>query len=165
MTDNMKKALLIITSFIFIIMSFATERKYNNSNTSDFDYYLVCKAKEISKTFGPDYDVDKSDHIVIDGPIMFESEDPRDEIQKHIGEEYYTISFMPEDSTLFDYKYIAKVAIWANGQPQRVLYGNGYGINFLFESLEKLRDNKDQIRIPLKYASKPDPQININLLK
>lgn len=55
------------------------------------------------------------------------------EIKKCIGREYYTIIFTYDKKVIqFAFDYAARVRIWKDtGEPLDVIFGNGFGRNFL----------------------------------
>lgn len=147
MINDMKKIVVTtILSMLAFIVCFASEKVYEDINASTFDKGLVRKAKSISKEFAPNYNVDLADTITIAGPYKFESDDEREEIKRHVNQEYYEITFKQKGNSPYAFNFISKVAIWTDGTPQSVLYGNGYGINFLFNSYEELKANKPNFK-------------------
>lgn len=84
------------------------EKEFNKESASNFEKKLVEKARMVSKTLGPDFDVDVAKKIVIEGPVTFEDYDEREEIQKYVGQPYYEITFCPEESSCPKYNYIQR---------------------------------------------------------
>lgn len=146
MIIEMKKAVTTIFTMLAFIICFASEIVYEDINAPTFDKELVEKAKNISREFAPTYNVDLADTITISGPYKFESDDDRDEIKKHLNQEYYEITFKQKGKSPYAFNFISKVSIWTDGTPQSVLYGNGYGVNFLFNSYEELKTNKPKFK-------------------
>lgn len=119
----------------------ASEKIFSKDSASNYDKQLVEMAKVVSKTLGPDYDVDSAKKIIIEGPLTYESDDPRREIQKFVGQQYYEITFCPNESSCPEYSYISKVCLWTDGTPQHVIFSEGYGFNFFFQSFEDLKNS------------------------
>lgn len=61
------------------------------------------------------------------------------EIRKQIGRKYYTVIFTYDSTSVrFAFDYAAKVRIWKDtSTPLDVIFGNGMGRNFLFQSFKK----------------------------
>lgn len=147
------RKLYIILFLLLNIFSLSTLGKLEaQENTPLPDEDLVSLAKNISIAFGPDYCLDNIAEIEISNPIVFKSEDQRPEIQSRVGNLYFEVTFYPEDRDMFDYEYISKVAVWMNGEPMEVIYGNGWGVNFLFTPYDEMIKDPELITIPLEYA-------------
>lgn len=121
--------------------------------TPEMQKELIETAVRISEAFGPDYKIADADRIVITGPeTFFAEDDPRPEVRRVDGREYYSVFFYPENRKMFDWGYYSTVDIWLDGSPQGVTYGNGYGVNFLFDTPEDLMSQPDHLVIPLQYS-------------
>ena len=88
--------------------------------------YLVKLAKEVIMNFGPDYYRDLPPIIEEEKNDFFKGKDIE-------GREYYKVTF-PYDETkeTLEWSFSAEVMIWKDtGEPLGVMFGTGYGINFL----------------------------------
>lgn len=150
----MKTIFSLVIMVLSTLICNAQDRVYNECSASQFDKGLVSTAIQVSNTFGPDYKINDATKVEISGPFKFASDDNRPEIQKNNGREFYVVTFLPQDTTSFDYGYLSKVSIWSDGQPQNVTFGNGYGRNFLFSSFEAQKKHTDIKKIPLQRANK-----------
>lgn len=111
--------------------------------------YLVKTAREVSETFGPGYTEYFKAPILSDVQVFDENlYGNAPEMQKHIGREYYTITFPYDTAQVrMEFNFAARVNIWKdNGQPMDVIFGNGYGRNFFFLTYRQQTENKDSIR-------------------
>ena len=132
--------------------------RFSPKNASPQQKSLVKTAMDVSKAIGPAYEIETAASIEISGPVIFESEDERPEIQAHVGESYYTVSFIPENPEEYNFPYLSKVNIWENGEPKDVFFGIGWGRNFFFRSLEEQINDKTFKPVPLEkvtYDEKP----------
>lgn len=106
---------------------------------SDRANYLIDMGQKLTHIFGPDYYRAYGEPIISD-IMIFESDDKRKEIQNNVGRSFYEVAF-PYDKTkeILEWEYASKIRVWAdNGEPFEITFGNGYGINFFFESWETL---------------------------
>lgn len=150
----MKTIISIIIMSLSILICNAQDVVYNETTASQFDKNLVSTAIQVSNAFGPDYKVNNASKVEISGPFVFHSDDMRPEIQKNEGKVFYVVTFFPQDTTSFDYGYLSKVAIWSDGKPQDVIFGNGYGRNFFFSSFEAQKKHIDLKKIPFQKAKR-----------
>ena len=122
----MKKLLLLfVCAFSFLGMSAQTINLGEMSEKSRNEY-LVKLSKEVIKNFGPGYYRDLP-------PTIDEGKNDYLKGKDIEGREYYSVTF-PYDKTKesLDWYYSACVKIWKDtGEPFIVIFGNGYGINFL----------------------------------
>lgn len=141
MTIDMKNFILFLVIMLSVSISEASEKEFNKDSASNFEKKLVEKARTVSMTLGPDFNVDGAKKIVIEGPITFEDYDEREEVQKYVGQLYYEVTFCPEETSCPKYNYISKVDIWSDMTPQGVIYSGGFGFNFFFCSFEELKES------------------------
>lgn len=95
-------------------------------NEKERNEYLVKLSKEVIKNFGPDYYRDLP-------PTIEEGKNDYLKGKDIEGREYYCVTF-PYDKTkeILDFPYSAYVKIWKDtGEPFSVIFGNGWGRNFL----------------------------------
>ena len=122
----MKKLLLLfVCAFSFLGMSAQTVNLGDMSEKSRNEY-LVKLSKEVIKNFGPDYYRDLPPSIEEKKNDYLEGKDIE-------GREYYQVTF-PYDRTkeILDFPYSAYVKIWKEtGEPFVVIFGSGWGRNFL----------------------------------
>lgn len=137
---------VFIFSIVMSVISMSAQTNHKNQTLNDT---LVSIAEEVSQTFGPDYHVNK-DAVKISGPFVFHAEDSRKEISQNEGREYYMVSFENKDDETKEFMpYLSKIKIWKDSlQPQDVIFGNGFGRNFFFESY------KEQKNKPFKTISR-----------
>lgn len=146
----MKYLYTIIIVLITVITISAQGLKSSSDIPSSFEEKMINTAKEVSQTFGPAYNVDKATRIEISGPFIFEDNDKRPEIQACIGRKYYTITFIPENTEEYEFPFLSEVSIWADGEPQGVTFGNGWGRNFFFRSYSSQKKDELIKTIPLQ---------------
>ena len=99
---------------------------------------LVNSARNVALTFGPAYVPFFKEANVSDVQV-FQKEDYGDsfpEIKKQIGRKFYTVTFTYDSTAVkFDFGFAARVRIWKDtGEPLDVIFGNGWGRNFLFKT-------------------------------
>ena len=130
--------------------------------------YLIQIGKDVTKQFGPGY-YREYKQPVISMAEKFYSDDKRPEIVNNIGREYYTITFLYDKSKeTLDFDFASEVKIWKDtGEPFEVIFGNGYGKNFLFISYKQLKtigvEPMDQI--PYQQIAIPNTNIGIESSK
>ena len=149
----MKPIISLIIMGLSVLMSQAQVIVYNEAKASQFEKNLVSTAIQLANTFGPDYEVKKAVRIEISGPLVFQDTDMRPEIQKNVGRTYYEVKFFPHDPTSYNFHYLSEAYIWSDGTPQRVGFGNGWGISFFFKSFEELKNRAD-LKVPLQKVKK-----------
>ena len=99
---------------------------------------LIRTAKNVAMTFGPAY-VPYFNGAIISGIKFFSKDiygDDRPQIRKQIGRKFYTVTFTYDSTAVkFDFGFAARVRIWKDtGEPLDVIFGNGWGRNFLFKT-------------------------------
>lgn len=137
----MKKFLLLLFMFLGTVALYAQLSKQNNSIDTSKKETLIKTAKNVAMTFGPAY-VPFFKDVEVTGGQVFQKEDYGDsfpEIRKRIGRKYYTVIFTYDSTSVrFAFDYAAKVRIWKDtSTPLDVIFGNGMGRNFLFQSFKK----------------------------
>lgn len=142
----MKYLIIALAASLATIFAQAQDIQLPASNQSA----MIDTAIEVANTFGPGYDVSNAATVEFSGPHSFVAEDERTEIQSCNGREYYTITFVPHNPQEYNFPYLAKVNIWADGTPQDVLFGNGWGRNFFFESYQQQKAEKNIEQVPLQ---------------
>lgn len=125
------------------------------------DKYLISLSTQVIKKFGPDYYRNVAPIITEE---IFESTDKRSEIKSNVGREYYEVTYPYDKSKeVLDFDFSAKVRIWKDsGEPCEVVFGNGYGKNFLFLSYKEQTDARAIIDVvPYQQASNSNENIGI----
>ncbi len=97
------------------------------------------------------------------------------QIQKQFGRKYYTITFTYDSTAVkFDFGFAARVRIWKDtGGPLDVIFGNGWGRNFLFISFVRNKPITHQMtmrkwlltllfKVPLQTVHEPENIWNCN---
>lgn len=122
--------------------------------------YMINLGNEVTLAFGPEY-YRKYKRIHISKVKKYKDGDMRPEIQKNNGRKYYTVSFLydPSKETL-EWDFTSKIDIWQDtGEPIEIIFGNGYGINFINQSYEEQLRMTNRKIIPYQQAaSVPDRQ-------
>lgn len=131
------KLISFIISIMFCTGAMAQTKSLSEMDESQRNDSLTNMATQITKIFGPGYYRPNVTPLISEG--RFESDDEREEIRKNINRKYYLITF-PCDTTkeILDFNYTAQVRVWKDtGEPLDIVFGNGYGKNFLFQSYKK----------------------------
>lgn len=155
----MRSLLAILFLMIPCVGIFAQNIDLGKLEEGKRNEYLIQIGKEVTKQFGPRYYREYKQPI-ISAVEKFDSDDERPEIAKNIGREYYTVTFLYDQSKeSLDFGFASKVRIWKDtGEPLGVIFGNGYGKNFLFISYKQFQtlgiDSTDQI--PYQQTILPD---------
>lgn len=137
----MKKIFLLLFIFWSTVSLYAQLLKQSSYIDSSKKNALIKTAKNVAMTFGPAY-VPFFKDVEVSGGQVFQKEDYDDsfpEIRKQIGRKYYTVIFTYDSTSVrFAFDYAAKVRIWKDtSTPLDVIFGNGMGRNFLFQSFKK----------------------------
>ncbi len=152
------KTKIIFALMIFFLMGMnlhAQTKKINIKNMCDVErnQYLTDLAKELTLTFGPEYyQIIKGTPKISELKKFETGEDTRVAITKNAGKEFYEIT-LPYDTTkiILDWDYASKVQIWSDtGSPIAIIFGNGMGLNFLFDDLNTIKKSKKIV--PLQQA-------------
>lgn len=150
---NFKKALLVVMMGLCLNTSASYAQLPHPSNHIDSSKKkaLIKTAKDVAMTFGSAYVPYFKDAVVSEAKV-FQKEhygDSFSKIRKQFGREYYTVTFTYDSTSVrFAFDFAAKVNIWKDtGAPLDVIFGNGMGRNFLFQSFKK----------QTKYSSKKHP--------
>lgn len=130
--------LLFIPAFIMISCSTSEPNSLGKMTRANREAYMISLGNEVTRAFGPGY-YRKYKRSHISKAKKFQDGDMRPEIQKNIGRRYYTVTFLYDPSKeVLEWNFASKVDIWQDtGEPIEVVFGNGYGINFLFQSYEE----------------------------
>lgn len=147
-----------LIALIFCANITAQNTDFGKMNKSQKEDYLIILAAKVTKTFGPDY-YRETPPTIIEG-VFDNTSDKRVEVSKNVGREYYTITF-PYDKAkeYLEFDYSSQVKIWKDtGEPFEVLFGNGYGINFLFNTYEQMVEHVKASReiVPYQQAKRPE---------
>lgn len=149
------KLISLIISILFCAGVMAQTKSLNEMNESLRNDSLISIATQIIKTFGPGYY--RANVAPLISEESFKSDDEREEVQKNVNRIYYVVTF-PCDTTkeILDFNYSSKVKIWKDtGEPLEVIFGNGYGKNFLFQSYKRQIENRSITdTIPYEQAGK-----------
>ena len=146
----MKTKTSIILLFISLAVFNVKSQNVELSKMCDTkrNQFLTNLSKELTLTFGPGYyDIINGIPEISDKKKFQVENDNRLEIQKNKNREYYEITF-PYDTTkvTLDWNYASKVQIWSDtGTPMGISFGNGMGINFLFDSVDAIKRMKTTI--------------------
>ncbi|MBR1667626.1 MAG: hypothetical protein IJ693_05015 [Bacteroidaceae bacterium] len=91
-------------------------------------------AKEVVMNFGPDYYRDYKEPEISKKQVFEDDSEGIPEVMRNAGRPYYTVTlFYDREKEQLAEKFAAAIDIWADdGEPMRVLFGNGMGINFFF---------------------------------
>ena len=137
---------------------------------------LVNSARNVALTFGPAYVPFFKEANVSDVQV-FQKEDYGDsfpEIKKQIGRKYYTVTFTYDSTAVkFDFGFAARVRIWKDtGEPLDVIFGNGWGRNFLFKTFVEQTNHSPNdyekvasdsiVKVPLQTVHEPESIWNSN---
>lgn len=139
----MKLVILILISMLSYSGAFA--QNWKDMDSVQRSKYLTKLSTEVISKFGPGY-LRGMAPVISEG--VFESNDGRNEVKKNIGREYYEITYPYDKSKeLLEFDFSAKVRVWKDtGEPCDVIFGNGYGCNFLFESYKELLKMRSEIK-------------------
>lgn len=110
--------------------------------TKEREAYLIAKAKEVTRNFGPEWLRHKGIRpVVSDSIAIFEDYHyTQPKIQRHVGRPYYRVTFYYDAATRrkVGWSFASFVDIWADdGQPSDIIFGHNYGLNFFFISYEE----------------------------
>ena len=136
----MKKILVFVLLALSTIFGYADIVEYDSVTASCFQKQLVSKAVEVSKIFGPEYQVENAKLIQINGPMkLLDKYSGRPDLDNWVGKEYYEITFY-NPSMKIEGNYLAKVSIWTDGEPKMIYFG-GYvcGLDFTGSTVEEVR--------------------------
>ena len=127
------KYLLCSLLFILCTFAFAQKEAFADMDSISKHEYLVKVASDVIKRLGPDF-YDESCIPTVSDTIAFDKKDvgSYEELKIHLGRKYYIVEF-PSNAPLKDGVRLtsSKVYIWADtGEPQRVIFGNGWGFPF-----------------------------------
>lgn len=157
----MKHIFVLIFSLMFGLNAIAQTSDLGKMSMESRNNYLINIANNVSKTFGPDY-VKYFGQPVISEVIKLDKNDfgdSKEEFRKNIGREYYVITFPYDNSKVkLDFDFAAKVRVWKDtGEPLDVVFGNGYGRNFLLLSYAHQTMARNTIEVvPFQQAKDPE---------
>ena len=123
------KYLVLFLMSMFPLLSISAQN-LEKMDSVQRNKYLIDLSSEVIKTMGPGYY--RNTHPTISEGV-FKSNDGRAKIKKNIGRKYYEIKYPYDKSKeTLEFDFSAKVRIWKDtGEPCDVIFGNGYGKNFL----------------------------------
>ena len=137
---------------------------------------LVNSARNVALTFGPAYVPYFKEANVSDVQVFKKDDygDSRPQIRKQIGRKFYTVTFTYDSTAVkFDFGFAARVRIWKDtGEPLDVIFGNGWGRNFLFLSFKEQTNHSPNdyekvasdsiVKVPLQTVHEPENIWNSN---
>ncbi|MEG0191381.1 MAG: hypothetical protein RR681_09395 [Lachnospiraceae bacterium] len=156
----MKHLLLLIVAVFSFTGAIAQKVDLKTMNEKQKNEYLIRLGEEACRKFGPGYYRNDVHPVITEG--VFNSDDKRTEIKKNIGREYYIVTF-PYDRSKekLDFNYSSMIKIWKDsGEPLEIIFGNGYGKNFLFLSYKEQIDSRAVIDV-IPYQQSVESQENI----
>lgn len=131
----MKHKAFILVTLLCIVSINSHGQSLEKMSSKERSHYLTTTAKFVAEVYGPSYVPFFKQTIISDAQIFDKSDygDELPEIKKCIGREYYTIIFTYDKKVIqFAFDYAARVRIWKDtGEPLDVIFGNGFGRNFL----------------------------------
>ena len=128
-------------------------------------------------TFGPAYVPFFKEANVSDVQVFKKKDyggDSRPQIRKQIGRKFYTVTFTYDSTAVkFDFGFAARVRIWKDtGEPLDVIFGNGWGRNFLFKTFVEQTNHSPNdyekvasdsiVKVPLQTVHEPESIWNSN---
>ena len=138
---------------------------------------LVNSARNVALTFGPAYVPYFKEANVSDVQVFKKEDyggDGRPQIRKQIGRKFYTVTFTYDSTAVkFDFGFAARVRIWKDTEePLDVIFGNGWGRNFLFLSFKEQTNHSPNdyekvasdsiVKVPLQTVHEPENIWNSN---
>ena len=138
---------------------------------------LVNSARNVALTFGPAYVPFFKEANVSDVQVFKKKDyggDSRPQIRKQIGRKFYTVTFTYDSTAVkFDFGFAARVRIWKDtGEPLDVIFGNGWGRNFLFKTFVEQTNHSPNdyekvasdsiVKVPLQTVHEPESIWNSN---
>ena len=137
---------------------------------------LVNSARNVALTFGPAYVPFFKEANVSDVQVFKKEDygDSRPQIRKQIGRKFYTVTFTYDSTAVkFDFGFAARVRIWKDtGEPLDVIFGNGWGRNFLFKTFVEQTNHSPNdyekvasdsiVKVPLQTVHEPENIWNSN---
>ena len=138
---------------------------------------LVNSARNVALTFGPAYVPYFKEANVSDVQVFKKEDyggDSRPQIRKQIGRKFYTVTFTYDSTAVkFDFGFAARVRIWKDtGEPLDVIFGNGWGRNFLFKTFVEQTNHSPNdyekvasdsiVKVPLQTVHEPENIWNSN---
>lgn len=172
----MKKIIFILSVILGTVALYAQSLNSRKRSEAFSKSSLIETAKNVAMTYGPAYVAYFKSANVSDIQV-FQKEDYGDsfpEIKKQIGRKYYTVTFTYDSTAVkFDFGFAARVRIWKDtGEPLDVIFGNGWGRNFLFLSFKEQTNHSPNdyekvasdsiVKVPLQTVHKPENIWNSN---
>lgn len=142
-----------ISIFLLVVILFSTNIEAQDMNLGKMpeikrNEYLLMKSKEVVANFGPEWYRDNMTVEISSLCVFKEDYDKRPEIQRNVGRKYYTLTFRYKQKQP-DYYFAFEVSIWEdNGEPEGIIFGNNFGLNFLFEPYSSLVKKREKYQIP-----------------
>lgn len=131
----MKHKAFILVTLLCIVSINSHGQSLEKMSSKERSNYLTTTARFVAEVYGPSYVPFFKKTIISDAQIFDKSDygDELPEIKKCVGREYYTIIFTYDKKVIqFAFDYAARVRIWKDtGEPLDVIFGNGFGRNFL----------------------------------
>ena len=172
----MRKILFIIFFVWGLTPLYAQSLKLNKNFEDSDKETLIRTAENVAMTFGPAYVPYFNGAIISDIQIFTKHlfEDRRPQIRKQIGRKFYTVTFTYDSTAVkFDFGFAARVRIWKDtGEPLDVIFGNGWGRNFFFETFEEQTHHSPYdfekiasdsiVKVPLQTEHEPEVIWNDN---
>lgn len=147
-----KYILFTITLLMFFFRALPQDREPKKMYGKEREKYLIDTGKELTKIYGPEYYREYGKPI-ISKIKKFKTDDHRIEISKNTGRKYYEVTFpYDREKERLEWDYASKIGIWKDsGEPFVILFGNGAGLNFFFQS-HQARMQTGIERIPYEQA-------------
>ena len=135
-------------TFLLLLLAFRTVAVLSAQPSASSSRADVCQkdalitvARDVANAFGPAY-VPYFKGAEISEMRIFQKDDYGDgrrKIRRQFGRAYYEVVFTYDSTAVrFAFDYAAKVRVWKDtGEPLDVIFGNGMGRNFLFQSFRK----------------------------
>ena len=173
---EMRKVLFIIVFVGGMMSLYAQSLKLNKYFEDSDKKTLIRTAKNVALTFGPAYVPFFKEANVSDVQVFKKEDygDSRPQIRKQIGRKFYTVTFTYDSTAVkFDFGFAARVRIWKDtGEPLDVIFGNGWGRNFLFKTFVEQTNHSPNdyekvasdsiVKVPLQTVHEPEVIWNDN---
>ena len=174
---EMRKVLFIIVFVGGMMSLYAQSLKLNKYFEDSDKKTLIRTAKNVALTFGPAYVPFFLKANVSDVQVFKKEDyggDNRPQIRKQIGRKFYTVTFTYDSTAVkFDFGFAARVRIWKDtGEPLDVIFGNGWGRNFLFKTFVEQTNHSPNdyekvasdsiVKVPLQTVHEPEVIWNDN---
>jgi len=118
-------------SCVSFIAQAADLRKVSKNQRKE---YLINKAIEVTKNFGPEWYEQGSLIPQVMGPLTFEEEEADSPEEKRcVGRQYYRVKLYYDEATrkAIRWRYCSSVNIWVDdGEPFVIIFGHNFGLHF-----------------------------------